>query len=105
MKSIIKIFLLTVLTCCYVNTVFEFAESEKKANFENESHYYTHNDNNDLIIPIAKTVQHFDIAFDYLHQLNFSANCKDNKCKHFYYKYFKPPDRLFLLNTSLLFYG
>ena len=105
MKSVMKIFLLTLLSCCYINTVFEFSDTEMKANFENESHNYIYQDNNNLTTPIAKAVQHFDIAFDNSHQLNFSAKCKYKKCKYFYYKYFKPPDRLFLLYTSLLFYG
>ena len=77
MKSVIKIFLLTLLSCCYINTVFEFSDTEKKANFENESHCYIHQDNNDLTTPTAKTVQHFDIVFDIPHQLNLSANWTD----------------------------
>ena len=106
MKSVLKIFLLTLLACCYINTVFEFSDTEKKANFENESHNYNHQDNNNhLTTLIAKAIQHFDIAFDIPHQLNFFAKCKDKICKYFYYKYFEPPDRLFLLYTSLLFYG
>ena len=105
MKSVIKIFLLTLLSCCYINTVFEFSDTEKKDNFENESHIYIHQDNNYLTAPIAKPVQLFDTAFNIPHQLNIFAKCKDNICKYSYYKYFKPPDSLFLLYTSLLFYG
>lgn len=107
MESIFKIFLLTILSCCYINTVFEFSDTEKKANFENESHNYIPQDNNNnkITTPIAKAVKHFDITFDNSHQLYISAKCKDKKCKYLYYKYFKPPDKLFLLYTSLLFYG
>ena len=40
MKKGLKIFLLIILSCCYFNTVFEFSDTEKKANFENEAHSY-----------------------------------------------------------------
>ena len=103
MKKFLKIFLLTVLMCCYVNTVFEFAESEKKANFENESHCYIHQDNSNLTSPTAKTVQHFDIAFVIPHRLELSANWKDIYFNPFYYKHYPPPPTsLFLRHSSLL---
>ena len=40
MKKGLKIFLLIILSCCYFNTVFEFSDTEKKVNFENEAHTY-----------------------------------------------------------------
>lgn len=40
MKKGLKILLLIILSCCYINTVFEFSDTEKKANFENEAHTY-----------------------------------------------------------------
>ena len=40
MKKGVKIFLLIILSCCYLNTVFEFSDTEKKINFENETHSY-----------------------------------------------------------------
>ena len=41
MKKRLKILLLIILSCCYFNTIFEFSDTEKKANFENEAHTYT----------------------------------------------------------------
>jgi hypothetical protein len=82
--------------------VFEFVDNEKKANFENESHCYVHQDNNNTTIFTAKAVQHFDIAFDIAHRLNLSTNGTDKNFNSFSRKYFSPPDRLFLLHSSLL---
>lgn len=42
MKSYFKIIIFTLISCCYVNTVFEFSDNEEKLNFEKESHCYTY---------------------------------------------------------------
>jgi len=103
MKSAVKIFILLLLSCCYLNTVFEFSGCEKKANFENESNYYIHQGNYELTILIAKTVQHFDLALVILHRLELSANWNDIYFNLFYYKHSPPqPTRLFLWHSSLL---
>lgn len=102
MKSIIKIFLLTLLFCCYINTVFEFSDSEKEANFENESHYYILQDNCNTTTLTTKKVQHIDIAFYVPHLLNFSANWTTKHFNFFSQRYFSSPGRLFLLHSSLL---
>ena len=103
MKKFLKIFLLSILSCCYINTVFEFSDTEKKANFENESHCYIHQDNSDLKTPTAKTVQLFDIAFHLQHSLTISANSVDKDNNLFHDKYFlSPPKKQFLLFSSLL---
>ena len=105
MKSVIKILFLLLLSCCYVNTIFEFSDSEKKANFESESHCYIYIDNNDFTTPTVKTVQHFDIAFHLPHSLTISANSIDKDNNSFYNNYFSPPPRKrFLLFSSLLIF-
>ena len=103
MKSVIKILFLLLFSCCYTNTIFEFSDNEKKANFENESHCYIHQDNSNLKTPTAKTVQHFDIAFYLPHLLTISANSIDKYNNSFDNNYFSPPPRKqFLLFSSLL---
>ena len=91
MKKFKKIFLLTILSFCYINTVFEYSDCEKKANFESESHCYIHIDNNDFTTPTVKTVQHFDIAFHLQHLLTISTNSIDKDNNSFHDNYFSPP--------------
>jgi hypothetical protein len=99
-----KIFLLTLISFCYGMTVFEFSDTEKKSNFENESHLYVqqHHDysfeNADL-----QTVPYFDITYDYPIRFCFDSTPIPSKDYLIYQKTFiQPPDRLFLLHSSFL---
>ena len=85
-------------------TVFEFLDTEKKLNFENESHIYVqqHHDysfeNADL-----QTVPHFDITSAYPIRFCFDSAPIPSKDYLIYQKTFiQPPDRLFLLHSSFL---
>ena len=59
LKKYFKILLLTLATCCYFNTVFEFSDTEKKTNFEKETHVYIHTEK-ETIAHSAKIEKHID---------------------------------------------
>ena len=42
MNLYFKIIIFSLISCCYINTVFEFSDNEEKLNFEKESHCYTY---------------------------------------------------------------
>ena len=104
MKKHFKIFLLTLISFCYGMTVFEFSDTEKKSNFENESHVYVqqHHDY-DFEIADLQTIPHFDITCAYPILFHFDLDLIPSRDYLIYQKTFiKPPDRLFLLYSSFL---
>ena len=85
-------------------TVFEFSDTEKKSNFENESHVYVQQyqdfsfENLDL-----QTVPHFEIIPFTQICFCFDLHLIPSRDYLIYQKAFiKPPDRLFLLHSSFL---
>jgi hypothetical protein len=73
-KGYIKILLLILISCCYINTVFEFSDTKKKANFENEIHAYVQQCIN-LIFEnsITQSIPNSDINCDTAIQFHLSA--------------------------------
>lgn len=104
MKSVFKIFFLIILTFCYVNTVFEFSENEKKANFENESHSYIIEDNSNTKTFLEKSVTHLDTILNIPNQINFSINFVGFSNFSFLQECFYSPAKLYLLYSSLLYF-
>ena len=104
MKSVIKIFLLTFLSCCYINTVFEFSDTEKKANFENESHCYIQQisaDNADF--SVTQNAPFNVLNFNIPNQHHFFTDELSLNSSSFYEKFFyPPPNKIYLLHSSLL---
>lgn len=103
MKSVFKILLLTLLSCCYLNTVFEFSDTEKKANFENETHTYILQDNHNLNVTYTKTVKQLDNEIiNWLSVIASPVASNDTfsfaEAKNFY----PPPERRYILYASLL---
>lgn len=104
MKKHFKIFLLTLISFCYGMTLFEFSDTEKKSNFENESHVYVqqHHDYSfeqvDIqTVPNCELTSIYSICFYSDSDLIPSTDCL------IYQKTFtQPPDRLFLLHSSFL---
>ena len=99
-----KIFLLILISFCYGITVFEISDTEKKSNFENESHVYLpqHHDysfkNADL-----QTIPHFDITSAYPICFYFDSDLIPTKdCLIYQKNFLQPPDRLFVLYSSFL---
>ena len=65
-----KILFFTLISCCYINTVFEFSDIEEKQNFQKESHCYTYQDI--LKLDLAQpTIQNKAavIKFDWNHKM------------------------------------
>ena len=103
MKSIFKIILLTLISCCYLNTVFEFSDAEKKANFENETHSYIQQDNQNLNITYTKTVKQLDNAFiSWQTEITFPHTDNDAFSFAETKNFFPPPERRYILYASLL---
>ena len=104
MKKYIKIVLLILISCCYVNTVFEFSDTEEKANFENESHTYIQKfDNESFSNSITQSIPHCDINFNTPIQFHLSAITPASKCNSFYKStFFAKRDKLFIVYSSFL---
>ncbi|PWA10499.1 hypothetical protein DB891_04520 [Flavobacterium laiguense] len=104
MKGYIKIVLVILISCCYVNTVFEFSDTEEKVNFENESHAYIQQFSNQTFANIVtQSIPHCDINCDTLIQLHLSAILPASKCISSYKNSsFPKPDKLFILYSSFL---
>lgn len=104
MKKQFKIVLIILVSFCYGNTVFEFSDTEKKVNFENESHVYVQqNHNPDFGNDVMQSFPHFDIISHTPYFFNLGSTLilsKDNL--YFKKSFIPPPDRLFLLNSSFL---
>lgn len=103
MKVVVKTFLLIALTCCYVNTVFEFCDAEKKINFENESHCYVQQDNSNHQISISKVLECFNFEFGNIYVINSYRDFKNYHFNLLAFKDYPPPKRqLFLQYSSFL---
>ena len=103
MKSVLKILLLTLISCCYLNTVFEFSDNEKKTNFENESHTYIQQDNHNLSVTYTKTVKQLDNDIINWHSLTTSPIASNDTFSFAETKNFSPPpERRYILYASLL---
>lgn len=105
MKGYIKIFFLILISCCYVNTVFEFSDTEKKANFESESHTYIQQFDNQIFAnSVTQSIPHFDINCNTSIQFHLSVVLSvSTKCISFYKNsFFRKRDKLFILYSSYL---
>ena len=104
MKKQFKILLLILVSFCYGNTVFEFSDTEMKANFENESHVYVQQHHSqDFGNDVTQSFPHFDIISYSPFYFNFGFTLISSKDNLYFKKPFiPPPDRLFLLNSSFL---
>jgi hypothetical protein len=104
MKAYIKIVLLTLISCCYVNTVFEFSDIEEKANFENESHTYIQQfSNHSFVNNVTQSIPLRNVTCGTPLQFHLNRILPRFKCISFYKKYFsKKWDKLFIMYSSYL---
>lgn len=104
MKGYIKIVLLILISCCYVNTVFEFSDTEKKANFENETHIYVYQTILEVDITETKIQKQIDtIVFDSQPKVSFNPVVISKVTTNYnLHKYSEPPERRYILYASLL---
>ncbi len=103
MKSVFKILLLSIISCCYLNTVFEFSDTEKKSNFENENHTYIQQDTQNLNVPYTKAVKQLDnVIVSWQTEISFSPVSNDAFSFAETKNFFHPPQRRYILYASLL---
>ena len=103
MKFNFKIFLLAILSCCFLNTAFELSDNEKETNFENETHCYVHQNDRGHFTFSTKTIPYIDLTLNLQHPSGLSENWIDQYSSSFSLRYCPPPpNRLFLRHASLL---
>lgn len=103
MKSVFKTFLLSIVLCCYLNTVFEFLDNEKKSNFENETHTYIKQETQNLNFPYTKAVKQLDnLIVSWQTETSFSPLSNDPFSFAEIKNFFPPPERRYILYASLL---
>lgn len=102
MKSIFKILLL-VVSCCYLNTIFEFSDEESKANFENEIHTYLHQQEQNIKLVCAKTIKKINPEIVLAEQNDvFSVLNIDTEIIFVNNSFSPPPQRKYILYESFL---
>ena len=92
-----------LISCCYLNTVFEFSDVEKKSNFENEAHSYIQQDTQTLNTTFSKIVLQLDkvIVNEQTETFNHITFCvSDSNYKIEYV--LPPPERRYILYSSLI---
>lgn len=99
-----KIIFLTLISCCYINTIFEFSDIEEKRNFEKESHSYLSQETLKLDIPKTTTQNKVaDVESDFqprivLYPVVISKITTNNYQNNLS----QPPQRRYILYASLL---
>jgi len=83
--------------------VFEFSDTEKKANFENETHTYIPQDNHNLNVTYTKTVKQLDNYIINWHSvITFPVASNDTFSFAETKNFSPPPERRYILYASLL---
>ena len=104
MKSFFKIIIFTLISCCYVNTVFEFSNNEEKLNFEKESHCYTYQET--LKLDFSQTATESKLVVvesDFPPQIIFyPVIASKTSANNYQNKFFQPPQKLYIFYSSLL---
>lgn len=103
MKSYFKIILIALISCCYINTVFEFSDKEREANFENETHSYIQQDTQTLNSTYSKIVLQLDNVIENRQSktVNPIIVCvNDSNYKTGYF--LLPPEHRYILYASLI---
>ena len=103
MKSHFKIIMFILISCCYLNTVFEFSDKERKANFENEIHNYIQQDTQTLNGTYSTIVLQLDnvIVYWQTETVNPVIVCvNDSNYKTDYF--LLPPEHRYILYSSLI---
>lgn len=104
MKSFFKIIIFTLISCCYINTVFEFLDNEEKLNFEKESHCYTYQET--LKLDFSQTTTQNNVVViesDFQPQTTLYPVIASNiTANNYQNKFFQPPQRFYIFYSSLL---
>lgn len=99
-----KILFFTLISCCYLNTVFEFSDNEEKLNFEKETHSYI--SQNTIKLDITETTTQKKVT---VVESNFKPKIvffpvviSKTTTNNFQNKFSEPPQRRYILYASLL---
>ena len=104
MKRYIKIVLLILISCCYVNTVFEFSDIEEKQNFDKESHCYISQNTLKLNIPETTTQSKVTVfkSDDQPRIVLFPVIISKITTNNYLNEFFLPPQKRYIIHASLL---
>ncbi len=99
-----KIFFFSLISCCYLNTVFEFSDIEEKQNFQNETHIYIYQSALDISITKTESQKQSNTAiFFSTPEIVFTQKYISKKVSNYNLrKYSEPPERRYILFSSLL---
>ena len=99
----IKIFLFTLISCCYLNTVFEFFDNEEKLNFANETHAYIYQTTFKVNITETKVQKELD-EIEFIQQSKgvFFPLVIAESSLHYILQFSQPPEKKYILYSSLL---
>ncbi len=100
----LKILFFSLISFCYLNTVFEISDNEEKQNFEKESHCYTYQETLKLNFSETTTqnkvvVVEADYQFQIVHYPVIVSKITPTNYQN---KLFKPPEKRYILYSSLL---
>ena len=100
----LKILFFSLISCCYLNTVFEFSDIEEKQNFQNETHIYIYHSTLDIRkTKIESQKQLNNTLFFATPEIVFTQKyISENVANYNHNKYSEPPERLYILHSSLL---
>lgn len=103
MQSYFKIILIAFISCFYLNTVFEFSDTEKEANFKNETHSYIQQDTQTLSSTYSKIVLQLGNVLvnrqtEILNPVIVCVNDSNYKAGYF----LLPPEHRYILYASLI---
>ncbi|CAA9202409.1 hypothetical protein FLACOL7796_04256 [Flavobacterium collinsii] len=99
-----KILFFTLISCCYLNTVFEFSDNEERLNFEKETHSYISQNTLKLDIPETTTQKKVVVVDSYFFsEITFYPVVLSKTTTNNYQNNFSPPpQRRYILYASLL---
>ena len=99
-----KILLFTLISCCYLNTVFEFSDNEENLNFEKETHSYIYQNTLNLNISEITTEKKAAVfKSDFQPKIVFyPVIISKATINNFENKFIQPPQRRYILYASLL---
>ncbi len=102
MKFIFKILLL-IVSCCYLNTIFELSDKETKTNFENEVHTYLHQEEQNINFDCTKTIKKINPEIVIVEQKDVAFKLNIDPEKLFVSNpSSSPPQRKYILYESLV---
>ena len=104
MNLYFKIIIFSLISCCYINTVFEFSDNEEKLNFEKESHCYTYQETLKLDLSQITTQNNVAVIESNFQPqtVHYPVVISKTTTNNHLNKFCQPPQRRYILYASLL---